>query len=130
MKLFKREPGILYFTLVEMIIVMAILAIILAIALPALISARKNAQCTKHLNNMQAVVTDCTGATVPFLNDVKFEECLKKAGKTLTELKKDSLCFDSTKNSTLWAGMKALDAKVAELTKEDSARWSKYRLKY
>jgi prepilin-type N-terminal cleavage/methylation domain-containing protein len=130
MRLLKREPGVLYFTLVEVIIVLAIIAIILAIAIPALIEAQKNAKCRKYLGDMQSVVTECTGATVPYLNDVKFEECLKKAKKTLGELRKDTLCFDTTKNTTLWNGMKTLDAKVTELIKEDSLRWSKYKLKY
>jgi prepilin-type N-terminal cleavage/methylation domain-containing protein len=96
MKLFRRRPN-QAFTLVEIMIVVAIIALLAAIAVPGFLRARKRSQASRVLNDLRLIDNACdmyaiennksTGATV---NVVDWTNYLKK-GTNLYVTGKDIL---------------------------------------
>jgi len=89
----KRRGG---FTLVEIMIVVAIIALLAAIAVPGFLRARKRAQASRILNDLRMIDSACdqyaietnrtTGATInvtDWTNYIKKNSLLYNSGKSL-----------------------------------------------
>jgi prepilin-type N-terminal cleavage/methylation domain-containing protein len=126
----RRNRG---FTLVEIMIVVAIIALLAAIAVPGFLRARKRSQATKILNDLRLIdsavdqyaieTSKATGATVDitdWTNYLKKDTVLYKTGKDLFSNDYGAQTVDSL--PTVPASAKASLSDVA-----DDAFWSPYQ---
>ncbi|MGB0953541.1 MAG: prepilin-type N-terminal cleavage/methylation domain-containing protein [Planctomycetota bacterium] len=109
------------FTLLELLIVIAIIAILAAIITPYVLSARKNAKCVQGLSDLRKLITKALSS----LND------LRSGAKTLTEALadvkpvcdkfkalKDNGCYKKGRSSTTDSLLAQLGAKIEQLKAE------------
>jgi len=71
------------FTLVEIMIVVAIIALLAAIAIPNLLRARQNAAEANAQATLRTISTDLVGATPPYLNE-DYTDGVARQGYTFT----------------------------------------------
>jgi type II secretory pathway pseudopilin PulG len=105
----RRTRGYSYFTLLELLIVAAIIIILAALIVPAVIKSKCRSLITKFKGDLEALRTDITGGLIPAqqasdrLRDLiqQFNDEIKKAG-----------CFTDADRTTIIEKLRAIQKEV------------------
>lgn len=107
----RRRRG---FTLLELLIVLAVIAVLLLIAVPALLAAKKNADCVREVANLKRELEQLA-VDAPGLTKAQMAARLSGARRKLTELQ--ARCCERAKSelaAALTQAIQAVDGWLAE----------------